>query len=112
MNDLPNMTLYLLFGFGLAVTGAVTAAYYMALKYTPIEDRADVAKVVIPLVTIGVIVAAVYALAVVGRMGENSVAALFGALAGYVLGKASPRVLSGKGKKGSKTEKAGDEQHH
>ena len=59
----------------------------MALGMVPEHDKSNVAKEVIPLVAIGVIVAAIYALAVAGLVKENTVAAIFGDLAGYVLGK-------------------------
>ena len=87
MTEVSTTTLLFLLGFGAFVAVCVGVVYKMSLGTIPENDRAEVAREMIPLITIGVIVAAIYSLAVAQLVKENTVAAIFGALAGYVLGK-------------------------
>lgn len=86
----PNDTLswiLLVVVFSSLVALCATAVYWFAVVKTPDADRSKITKDVLPLVTVGIIVAATFTLAVIGVLKENSVGALFGAIAGYVLGR-------------------------
>ena len=96
MIEEPEIKQYLMIFFGCFMAICVGFVYRMTLVKTPENDRTEVAREMIPLITIGIIVAAVYALAVAQLVKENTVAAILGALAGYVLGKGKQAFSSDK----------------
>lgn len=70
-----------------AMCGTVVAmVYWWAIGRTPEDKRHLVSKSVFPLITVGCVVCVVYALAVLGILKENTVSALLGGVAGYILG--------------------------
>jgi hypothetical protein len=61
----------------------------LTIKKLPGEAAGSLSRGLLPLITVGVIVAGVFKLAVVGVMGGPAIGALYSAIAGYVLGRTS-----------------------
>jgi len=78
-------------GFSSLVAICVTIGCTSVIRRTPASDLARLWYEALPLVTAGIIVAAVYALAVVGVVHETTISTIYGSIAGFVLGRTSSR---------------------
>ncbi len=74
-------------GMGVFVAVIVYLIYKLAIGATPAEAKAKITKEALPLITSSIIIAAIYSLAILDKVQENTVAAIYGAVAGYVLGR-------------------------
>ena len=88
LRDLTTPQLIFCLGMAAMVGTVVALVYIVTVKKASPSSIGGLARDLLPLITVGVIVAGAFKLAVLGAIPGSAVAALYSAIAGYVLGKA------------------------